>query len=229
MRREEGALRHEWPSPLAIRRATRALSPSALSLLPSSSLTPQTCDASTSVMSTLQEAYAFDASPRMLDTRFGRADWVSLPTFFGSFLPPLPPSVNLDSLMRRFGRQKFSANRIVTKGGLLWGYAKKKPADLKDETGGRSDAFKHLYTCANKLAKGLPHLEQKFRLHHNEENAWYEDDRRDDFLPDAYLCRLGHDGRSPTWPAIALSGAYVLVDSGDQAAVLVRLSYSIGC
>ena len=159
----------------------------------------------------------------MLDTPFGRADWVPLQTFFETFLPSLPAAVNLETIMRRFKRQKFAANRIITKDGLLWGYAKKKPADFNDSVpSGRSSAFKHLYNCATKLARGLPSLAQKYRLHHNEENAWYVDDRRDDSLPDAYLCRVDNDGLSPTWAEIALSGVYVLEDSED-AAVLVRL------
>ena len=124
--------------------------------------------------------------------------------------------------MRRFQRQRFAANRVVTKSGVLWGYGKKKPADFDDVPGSRSIAFKHFYACANKLAKGLPLLHQRFRLHHNEENAWYPADRHDDSLPDAYLCRVDHNGRLPSWSAIALSGAYVLVDSYN-AGLLVRL------
>ena len=168
-----------------------------------------------------------DASPKLLNTSFGRADWVSLSTFFQVFLPSIPPSIQFESLMRRLERQKSPAKQIITKGGRLWGYSRKHLTDFDDESPiDRVDAFKHLYTCANRLAKALPLSSQKYQMHHNEKNAWYPAERREDDFPDAYLCRVEDKVASPTWETIAVSGAYVLDGSKDMAQYVRTLSSS---
>ena len=154
-----------------------------------------------------------DVSSEMLATPFGRAKWVSLPTFFDSFLPGLPAATNLDALMRKLTRQKTLSNRILTKSGILWGYAKRKPADFNDRLPGvRSNVFKHLYACADKLVRTLPLSTQRYRLIHNDKNAWDSVKLNQDSLPDAYFCPVDDDGVSPTWRTIAVSGAYMLDD-----------------
>ena len=159
-----------------------------------------------------------DVLPQMLDTPYGSADWVSLSTFFQVFLPPMPASIEFESLMRRIARPRAPARQIITKGSRLWGYSRKHLTDFDDESPvDRADAFKHLYTCANRLAKALPLCTQKYQMHHNEKNAWYPRERRDGDFPDAYLCRVEDNMAPPTWETIAVSGAYVLDGSKDMA------------
>ena len=161
-------------------------------------------------MSLLLDNSACDAPRKLLDTPFGPGTWVSLSTFLETFLPPLPASVDFDAMIRRLKRQRASSQQIITKSGRLWGYSRKKPTDL-----GRSDAFKYMYTCANRITKFVHGASPRYRLHHNEQNAWYPCERSDDSLPDAYLCHAEDDGCSPTWSTIALSGAYSLSDSAE--------------
>ena len=121
--------------------------------------------------------------------------------------------------MTKLKRQRAPNQRIITNDGRLWGYARKKPADFS-----RSDAFKYIYTCADRLVKHVPSASPKYRLCHNEENTWYPSERSKDSFPDAYLCRLEDDGQAPTWTTIAVCGAYAL-STPEEFGVGVRNSH----
>lgn len=145
-----------------------------------------------------------DVSARVLDTPYGTAQWVPLPTFVDVFLPPMPPLVDLDKLIRKIKRVRAPSNQILTKNDHLWGYSQKRPSDFA-----RGDAYKYLYTCAERLARVAVKSAPRYKLIHNNENLWYLNERTPDSLPDAYVCRSSHDSDA-TWESIAVSGAYAM-------------------
>ena len=170
---------------------------------------------------------ACDVPSRMLNTPFGRANWVPLLTFFDVFLPRLPASIDIDTVFRRLKRRRAPFHRIITKDGCLWGYSIKKPADFDDNSlAGRVNAFKHLYACAHNLVKVLPGSTQKFWLHSNEKQTWYRNERSEDALPDAYLSHSEDNGHAPNWTTIAISGTYTLKFSEDMAVYVRSLPLS---
>ena len=145
-----------------------------------------------------------DVSARVLDTPYGNAQWVPLPSFVDVFLPPMPPLVDLDKLIRKIKRVHAPSKQILTKNDHLWGYSQKRPLDFT-----RGDAYKYLYTCAERLARVAVKSAPRYKLIHNNENLWYLNERTLDSLPDAYVCRSSHDSDA-TWESIAVSGAYAM-------------------
>ena len=78
-----------------------------------------------------------DVASRVLNTPFGPAHWLPLRTFFDTFLPRMPPTIDFDKLMQRIKRKRAPSYQIITKSGRIWGYSQKQPSDFA-----RGDAYK---------------------------------------------------------------------------------------
>ena len=142
----------------------------------------------------------------------GGALQVTTTAFFDYVLPPLPPRINLDTLVDSHLRTG-GCSAPVTIHGRLWGYNKKDPSGIhsKDE----KVAYAHVPRAFKDFAAATGR-EQWLSFRNNPKAVPSLASRTDDTLPDAYIASATA-GDALGWHDIVVPGEYKVQDSEDAA------------
>ena len=133
-------------------------------------------------------------------TFYGDVVVVPIPTFVDTVLPPMPPGVDFDVLVKALERHKGPSTQLVTKSGRLWGYSQGPPSHLK-----RRRAFAPLKRCADRLAREISDVKRTC-LFVGESRA---SERCSDY-PDVFLqiCEPCAASRFDKWHSLAVVGSF---------------------
>ena len=135
---------------------------------------------------------------------FADADLIPLTSFVDNFMPPLPSGLNLDAFIRRLKAKRRSGKQLITKEDRLWGYGAKLPSQFQPNR-----AFRHLKTCADRLATALPRRTPIHRFIQTSPSS--SQPCIVDSFPDVYFGSCEKEAsQSLRWSDIAVCGIFAL-------------------